>query len=116
MHIGIEWHGDNFNVNLFTSPDKDAFLSVKGCRIVAGRNGDFVSWPAKKNEQTGKYWNHCYASDAFNAQVLEKAQASKPAQDTRTLAERKRPKDEVYRAGSPNDPRGYPPEDDPIPF
>jgi DNA-binding cell septation regulator SpoVG len=116
MHIGIEWHGDNFNVNLSSSPDKDAFLQVKGCRIVAGRNGDFVSWPAKKNEQTGKYWNHCYASDAFNAAVLEKAQASKPAQDTRTLAERKRPKDEVYRAGSPNDRSQFPPEDDPIPF
>jgi hypothetical protein len=48
--------------------------------------------------------------------VMEAALKTKPAQDTRTLAERKRPKDEVYRAGSPNDPRGFPDPDEQIPF
>lgn len=107
MHIGIEWHGDNFNVNLSSAEGREAFLSVKGCRIVNGRNGDFVSWPAKKNEQTGKYWNHCYASDAFNAAVLEKALASRPAQDTRTQGQRR--KDEAWAAGSQREDLDPPP-------
>jgi hypothetical protein len=116
MHIGIEWHGDNFNVNLSSAEGRPEFLSVKGCRIVSGQSGDFVGWPATKNEKTNKYWRHAWGSDAFNAAVMEAALKTKPAQDTRTLAERKRPKDEVYRAGSPNDPRGFPDPDEQIPF
>jgi hypothetical protein len=116
MHIGIEWHGDNFNVNLSLAEGRPEFLSVKGCRIVSGQSGDFVGWPATKNEKTQKYWRHAWGSDAFNAVVLEKAALSKPAQDARTLAERKRQKDEVYRAGSPNDRSQFPDDDSSIPF
>jgi hypothetical protein len=78
MEISITWHSDNFNVDLASKPGKDAFLSIKGCRLVNGSNGPFVSYPAKKNEQTGKYWNHCWGSQEFNAVVLEKALASQP--------------------------------------
>jgi DNA-binding cell septation regulator SpoVG len=78
MNIDIEWHNDQFNVNLASKPGAEAFLSIKGCRIVNGAKGDFISYPARKNEQTGKYWNHVWASDAFNRAVLEKAQASAP--------------------------------------
>jgi DNA-binding cell septation regulator SpoVG len=84
MEISISWHGDNFNVELASKAGKDAFLSIRGCRVVNGSNGPFVSYPPKKNEQTGKYWNHVYGSEKFNAVVLEKAQASQqPAKQPR---------------------------------
>ena len=70
-----------FNVSLASAEGKEPFLTVKGCRIVDGTKGEFVSWPATKNEKTGKYWNHVWASDAFNAAVLQAAKdaAPKPA-------------------------------------
>ena len=94
MKITVEWFdGDKpqFNVSLASGEGKQAFMTVKGCRIIDGTKGQFISWPAKKNEATGKYWNHVYCSEQFNSAVLEEAIKSKPKQDTRTLAERKRP-------------------------
>lgn len=82
MKIGIEWHGQQFNV-LLSNGDKEPFLTVKGCRIVNGSKGDFVSWPATKNQSTGKYWNHCYASDGFAAAVLAEAQKTQPREPVR---------------------------------
>lgn len=79
MEISIEWFNDQFNVGLASKEGAEPFLSVKGCRIVEGSKGPFVSYPATKNQNTGKYWNHVWASDKFNAAVLAKAQASKPA-------------------------------------
>lgn len=79
MHVSIKWYESNFNVMLASKEGKTPFLEIKGCRIANGSNGPFVSYPSKKNEQTGKYWNHVYASEEFNAVVLEKAQASQPA-------------------------------------
>lgn len=80
MHITIE-HIDgkypSFNVNLHGKEGADPFLVVKGCRIVDGPKGPFVSGPATKNATTGKYWNHTYFGDKFSAAVLEKA--GKPA-------------------------------------
>jgi hypothetical protein len=93
MHIGIEWHSDQFNVNLSSAEGRDAFLSVKGCRIVSGQN-----------EKTNQWWRHAWGSDAFNAAVLEKAQASKPVADTRTQGQRR--KDESWAAGSQRPPMG----------
>jgi DNA-binding cell septation regulator SpoVG len=67
--IGIEHHGDQFNVTL-TSPGKtEPFVTIKGCRVVSGSNGPFVSWPSRKMD-SGKYWNHVYASNEFAAAVL----------------------------------------------
>ena len=82
MHISIE-HFDgkypSFNINLHSKPGEDAFLSIKGCRVISGSKGDFISYPATKNEKTGKYWNHVYGGEKFNAAVLEKARvAPKP--------------------------------------
>lgn len=79
MEIGIEWHGDQFNVDLSSKAGADAFLSIKGCRLAEGSDGPFVGWPATKNTNTGKWWKHCWGSDKFNAAVLEKALATKPA-------------------------------------
>lgn len=78
MNISITWHGDQFNVELAGQEGSDAFLSIKGCRIVDGAKGAFVSWPATKNQGTGKWWAHVWAADRFNEVVLAKAQASVP--------------------------------------
>jgi hypothetical protein len=80
MNIEITWHGDQFNVELASKEGAEAFLSIKGCRIVDGSKGPFVSWPATKNQQSGKWWNHVWASEKFAAVVLSKANdARKPA-------------------------------------
>ena len=81
MDIRIEWFDGkypSFNVALASAPGKQEFLTVKGCRIVDGSKGPFVSWPATKNEKTGKYWNHVWANDAFAEAVLKAAQESMP--------------------------------------
>lgn len=76
MNITIENHGDQFNVAL-TSPGKDEpFLTIKGCRVVNGSKGLFVSWPARKQDN-GKWWNHVYASEGFAAAVLSAYNKSK---------------------------------------
>ncbi len=93
MKISAEWHKDQFNVALASGEGREPFITIKGCRIGNGRNGEFVSWPARKLE-SGSYWNHVYASEAFNVAVLDAAKASMPAQ---------RPKDERYRAGAADD-------------
>lgn len=83
MHISIE-HIDgkypSFNVALSGNEGADPFLVVRGCRIVEGQKGPFVSGPATKNATTNKYWNHTYFGDKFQAHVLKLAQAAaKPA-------------------------------------
>lgn len=83
MKISTKWFTNtgtpSFNVDLHSAEDKPAFLTIRGCKIVAGKDGEFVSYPAHKNENTGKWWNHVTASDAFNADVLVSAKASRPA-------------------------------------
>lgn len=78
MDIQIEWHGDQFNINIASQKGGEAFLSIKGCRLADGNDGQFVSYPATKNANTGKWWRHVWGSDKFNAVVLEKVKASKP--------------------------------------
>jgi hypothetical protein len=81
MHISIE-HNEgkfpSFNVNLHSKEGADPFLVVKGCRIVNGSKGEFVSGPATKNEKTGKYWNHTYFGEKFSEEVLRLAKVAKP--------------------------------------
>lgn len=73
----------SFNVGLASNDKSEEFLSIKGCRIVNGKDGEFVSWPATKNESTGKYWNHCWANEKFAAAVLAKAKETMPQQQSR---------------------------------
>lgn len=81
MKINIEWFDGarpQFNVALSSAEGREPFVVIKGCRIVDGSKGEFVSWPATKNETTQKYWNHVYASEQFAAAVLEEARKTKP--------------------------------------
>jgi DNA-binding cell septation regulator SpoVG len=66
-----------FNVSLHTAAGKDAFLTIRGCKMMNGSKGPFVSWPATKNEKTEKWWNHVVSSKEFGAAVL--AEVSKAA-------------------------------------
>ena len=79
MKIGIEHHETSFNVTLASKEGVQPFLTIKGCRIVEGSKGPFVSWPAKKME-SGKYWNHVYASEAFSSAVMDEVNKTKPKQ------------------------------------
>ncbi len=77
MAISIEHHDKQFNVLLSQKEGAEPYLTIKGCRIVDGQKGAFVSWPATKNEKTGKYWNHVWASEAFNSAVMAAYDVSK---------------------------------------
>jgi DNA-binding cell septation regulator SpoVG len=75
MEIRTIWQDGkypSFNLELASKDGAEAFLVVKGCRIVSGQKGEFVSGPATKGT-SGKYWNHTYIGDKFSAVVLSKA-------------------------------------------
>lgn len=81
MELSVKWFDGqypSFNLMIASAAGKEPFLEIKGCKIVEGQNGPFISYPSRKQDN-GKYWNHVYASDAFNAVVLSKAQATMPA-------------------------------------
>lgn len=78
MEITIDHHGDQFNINLHSAAGADPFLTVKGCRIVQGSKGPFVSYPARKMEN-GKYWWHVYGGEKFNEHVLRLASGGAPS-------------------------------------
>jgi len=69
---------DKFNVSLHTAAGKDAFLTIRSCRMMNGKSGPFVSWPATKNEKTDKWWNHVISSKEFSAAVLAEVVKSAP--------------------------------------
>lgn len=81
MNITIKWFDGkypSFNLNLASKEGAEDFLSIKGCRIATGKNGEFVAYPStKKND--GTYWNHAWGSEKFNEVVLAKALESRPA-------------------------------------
>jgi DNA-binding cell septation regulator SpoVG len=91
MKISIESYpdSDRFNVCLSSKEGAQPFLTIKGCKLMDGRKGQFISWPAWKNKND-EWKSHCYASEGFQAAVIDAVKAAKPA-DTRTHAERKKP-------------------------
>ena len=78
MHITIKWFNDSFNVGLAAREGAEEFLSIKGCRIKEANGKTFVSFPSQKSEKTGKWWNHVWASDKFQAAVIERAREAAP--------------------------------------
>lgn len=63
-----EWNDDNITFTLIVNE-----VSIYGCRIVEGKNGDFVSFPSRKGND-GKYYSHAYiklsASDVDTIEEL----------------------------------------------
>lgn len=85
MEISIKWFDGNypsFNVGIASKEGKEPFMEIKGCRIVQGKDGEFVSPPSTKGKND-KYWNHAYFSKDFAAVVLEKAKESQPKQQSK---------------------------------
>lgn len=83
MHFSVKWFDGkypSFNLGFHKAESQPEFLSIKGCRIVSGSNGEFVSYPAQKKDD-GKYWNHVWADDKFNSYVLELANKSRPSRN-----------------------------------
>jgi hypothetical protein len=82
MHIKIEWFDGkypSFSLGLCSTEDSEPFLTVRGCSLKFGTDGgEFISFPAKKNEQTGLWWKHVTASNKFQEAVIAKAHASQP--------------------------------------
>lgn len=80
MNITIE-HFDgkwpSFNVCLSSAEGKEPFLVIKGCRIVEGKKGKFVSGPSRKKDD-GTYQNFTYFSDGFAAAVIKEAEKAPP--------------------------------------
>ncbi len=78
MKITIEHHNDQFNVALSSGEGKEPFLTIKGCRVKDSDRGRFISFPARKLD-SGKWWNHVYASEGFQAAILAELDKGKPA-------------------------------------
>lgn len=81
MKITVEHKERDFNVALSSKDGAEPFLIVRGCRVVDGSKGRFVSWPSRKTE-SGKWWSHCYSSDAFTRAVLTEYDATVPRAPT----------------------------------
>jgi DNA-binding cell septation regulator SpoVG len=80
MEINVEWRDGKwptFNLSLATKEGKDPFIVIKGCGLMKGKNGEFVKFPSKKNEDN-TYFNFIYASKDFGDVVLKKAKESFP--------------------------------------
>jgi len=67
----------SFNLGLSSKEGREEFLVIKGCKIMTGKNGEFVTGPSTKGKDD-RYWNHTYMSKEFAEVVLEKAKASEP--------------------------------------
>jgi hypothetical protein len=81
VHLSVEWFDGkypSFNLHMASKEGSTPFMTIRGCRIVTTGKGEFVSYPAQKNEKTGKWWNHCQGSDRFNDEVLVLAKEKQP--------------------------------------
>lgn len=48
---------DRFSISF--EPFEGFRIGMNGCRVVTGKNGDFISFPAWKDKD-GNYHDHCY--------------------------------------------------------
>lgn len=72
-------YGTKFNLVL--ELENGAPVTIYGCRVVEGRDGDFIGWPSYK-DNNGNYWNHVYVAidPADVADILSEVQAQKQTQ------------------------------------
>lgn len=80
MPIIIKHHDGerpSFDVGIAKTGVSEPYITIKGCRVVDGQKGRFISWPAKKLD-SGKYWNHVYATEDFVRAVLQAHDESRP--------------------------------------
>lgn len=50
-------------------------VTIYGCKVVEGKNGDFISFPSHKGKD-GKYYNHVYIklSDEQSKDIIEQVE------------------------------------------
>lgn len=50
-------------------------VTIYGCKVVEGKNGDFISFPSHKGKD-GKYYNHAWVklSDEDSAAIIEQVE------------------------------------------
>ena len=80
IEFGVVWFGDQFNISLKKPGEADAFCTMKGFRIVAGNDGDFVGVPSSKGKND-KWWRHVWLEEGFQGYVMKLAKESRPVQE-----------------------------------
>lgn len=87
MHISIEHStsGKTFGIAIAKKEGEKPFMVVKSCRIVSGKDGDFVSGPAAKMDD-GKWLNYLFTDKGFSDYIV--GLVGKPA------SKKEQPKDE----------------------
>jgi len=101
----------SFNISLHQVEGAEPFLVIKGCKIIEGQKGPFISYPSRKQDN-GQYWNHVYGGEKFNEAVIKIA---KGGQST----EQRRPPPPRQIQQAPQSPRGgsgFETMDDDIPW
>ena len=88
-NVFIGKYGTKFNLHL-AMYGKGAVV-IYGCRVVEGREGDFIGWPSYKDKK-GKYWNHVYAelSEEATEEILTEVRAQAKAQDDSSKGRKRR--------------------------
>lgn len=61
--------GTRERFSLSVELDKDLRIGINGCRVVDGKDGLFISFPAWKDKE-GNYHDYCYAT--LNADQTER--------------------------------------------
>ena len=85
LKVEMSQSGQTFGL-AFHKPGNDKPLFViKGCRLVGGQNGMFVSGPASKMND-GKWFNYLFMDKAFGEFVTKEVEkvAPKPSANTST--------------------------------
>lgn len=72
----------SFNIGLASKPGSNPFMTIRGCQVKEGQKGRFISFPARKNENTGKWWAHVTASPEFQEAVLKEHDKGVPAKQS----------------------------------
>lgn len=65
------WSDDSISCDVTLSIAKAKLVTIYGIRVVEGKNGKFLSMPARKGSD-GEYYSHAYIADedVYNA-ILE---------------------------------------------
>ena len=74
MEINIEWRDGKwptFNLSLATKEGKDPFIVIKGCGLMKGKNGEFVKFPSKKNEDNTYFNFNCFGICRFCTETTQ---------------------------------------------
>lgn len=80
----------SFNISLHGTEGAEPFLVIKGCKIIEGQSGPFISYPSRKQDN-GKYWNHVYGGEKFNEAVMKIAQGGQTGGQRRPPPPRQAP-------------------------